>query len=123
MVRESLSYCGLQCLTCPIYLATRVENEAERRQMRTKIAAQCRELYGVRFEVEDITDCDGCQAGGRLFQGCATCPVRSCAEKKRVETCAECAEYPCTDLQAFLAKEPDAKQRLEQIRASRFQRG
>ncbi len=121
-MEELLSYCGLQCHTCPIYLATRIEDDAERRRVRTRIAEQCREVYGVALGPEEITDCDGCRTGGWLFTGCATCRVRKCAQEKNLTTCAECAEYPCAELQAHLAKEPDARKRLEEIRATRFRK-
>ena len=114
---EMIAYCGLTCQTCPIYLATRVENKEEQRIMRIGIVQQCREQYGLDFNLIDITDCDGCTAGGRLFSACKDCPIRTCASEKSLENCAHCAEYACANLYTFLKTEPAAKTRLDKIRS------
>ena len=49
------------CQTCPIYLATRQENFEEKTRIRIEIVRLCKELYGTEYQLEDITDCDGCQ--------------------------------------------------------------
>ncbi len=112
---EMIAYCGLTCQTCPIYLATRVENQEEQRMMRTSIVQQCREQYSLAFVLEDITDCDGCAAGGRLFSACKDCPIRTCSREKELDNCAYCAEYACTKLGQFFKTEPEAKDRLDSI--------
>ncbi len=117
---EILAYCGLICSTCPIYLATRQENEAERTRMRVEIARLCREQYGMNYSQDDITDCDGCLAGGeRLFSACTTCPIRKCARERGLENCAHCSEYTCQKLEAFFVGEPSAETRLEGIRSNK----
>jgi hypothetical protein len=116
---EMISYCGLVCQTCPIFLATRVENKAEQARRRVEIARLCKEQYGMKYEPEDITDCDGCRTeGGRLFSGCKNCPIRNCARPQGLENCAHCADYVCGKLEAFFATEPTAKARLEEVRSS-----
>jgi hypothetical protein len=114
---EMLAYCGLVCDTCPIYLATREANLEEQTRMRAEIAHLCKEQYGMNYEPADITDCDGCRTeGGRLFTGCRTCAIRKCAGDRGLENCAHCAEYVCDKLETFLASEPDAKARLDEMR-------
>lgn len=116
---ELIAYCGLNCLTCPIFLATRITNKEEQAKRREEIARLCNELYGTAYRSEDIDDCDGCRTqGGRLFRECKNCGIRPCAMEKRVENCAHCADYVCGELQRFLAFEPSAKKRLDQIRAA-----
>ncbi len=116
-MREITAYCGLICRTCPIYLATIEKNKKEQARMRAEIAKQCKELYGLNYSVEDITDCDGCRTdSGRLFSGSRNCPIRKCARQKGMENCAYCAEYACGELEAFFAKDPSAKKRLDEIR-------
>jgi hypothetical protein len=116
---EAIAYCGLICRTCPIYLATREENEVERVRMRVEIAQLCREKYGMEYEPEDITDCDGCRTdAGKLFPACKTCPIRKCAREKGLENCSYCSEYVCDRLEAFLATDPAAKTRLDAVRSS-----
>jgi len=118
-MEDSLSYCGLVCGTCPIYLATREQNEEKRRKVRVDIARQIEEHYGQEFKPEDVTDCDGCKTKGqRLFSGCRSCLIRKCAIEKEIENCAYCGEYTCEKLQEFFARDPEAKERLEKIRNS-----
>jgi hypothetical protein len=115
-----MGYCGLICHTCPIYLATREESREGRQKKRTEIARLCREQYGLQYEPEDITDCDGCRSeSGRLFSGCGNCRIRSCARQRELENCACCGEYACAKLEAFFIMEPAAKARLDEIRRSR----
>lgn len=113
-----ISYCGLVCDTCPIYLVTREEDPEIRLAKRSEIARQCREHYGLEYETKDITDCDGCRSeSGRIFSGCVGCEIRRCAIKKTAETCAGCEDYPCSTLQAFFVKDPTARRRLDQLRS------
>jgi hypothetical protein len=114
---EQLSFCGLICQTCPIFLATRQQNKEQQLRMRMEIVQLCREQYGIQYELEDITDCDGCRTeGGRLFPTCRTCVIRKCARRKGLESCGHCSDYACTDLRAFLETDPEAKERLDDIR-------
>jgi hypothetical protein len=121
-MNEMFAYCGLSCQTCPIYLATRQENIEEQRRMRIEIVRLCKEHYEMDYELEDISDCDGCHTDGeRLFSACWNCFIRKCAREKELETCAYCAEYACGKLEAFLRAEPAAKTRLDAIRLSILQ--
>ncbi len=116
-MREITAYCGLICQTCPIYLATREKNQGKQTQMRTEIARQCNERYGVRYQPEDIADCDGCRTeGGRLFPPSQSCAIRICAKQKGIENCACCDGYTCEKLEAFFAGDPDARIRLDKMR-------
>ncbi len=119
-MNEPVAYCGLVCRTCPIYLATKEQNKEEQARMRSAIARQCKEHYGLDYTVEDIADCDGCRAdGGRLFPPSRNCPIRVCARQKGVENCAWCSEYACEKLEAFFAKDPSARTWLDEIRSNR----
>ncbi len=84
-----------------------------------EISGQCKEQYGMNYEPEDITDCDGCKADtGRLLAACSSCKIRSCARQRGLENCAHCAEYTCDALEAFFATDMDAKIRLDEVRRS-----
>ncbi len=111
-----MAYCGLECQACPIHVATRVENKGKQARLRAKIAQLAKEQYGMPYEPEDITDCDGCRAEGRLFSGCIHCPIRNCAKPKGIENCAYCADYACEKLAAFFDRDPAAKMRLDEIK-------
>jgi hypothetical protein len=117
-VSEMLSYCGLFCNTCPIYMATMETNREEQNRKRTEIARLCKEQYGMNYEIADITDCDGCRAeGGRIFSGCKDCGIRSCAKEKMIENCAHCMDYSCEKLKSFFIKDQVAKTRLDEVRS------
>ena len=116
---EMVAYCGLPCQTCPIYLATRQENIEEQAIMRVEIVRLCKEQYGMDYELEDISDCDGCQTDGeRLFSSCKNCLIRKCSRERMLKNCAYCAEYACGKLEAFFREDPIAKTRLDAIRMS-----
>lgn len=112
----SVSYCGLACETCPIYVATREPDQDKRAKMRLEIAEVCTKHYGVNYEAKDINDCDGCRSRGRLFFGCDGCRIRNCAIARDIEDCAHCKEYVCGELEAFFIKDPSARARLNEIR-------
>lgn len=119
---EVISYCGLLCQGCAIYLATREVNDEKRAKMRDEIAREIKKQYGEEHKPEGITDCDGCRSeGDRLFAGSKNCQIRKCVRPRRIENCAHCAKYPCKRLEKFFAEYPedgkDAKQRLDEIRS------
>lgn len=116
---EIVAYCGLTCQTCPIYLATKQENKEERARMKAEIVKLCKGHYGINYKLEDITDCDGCQAEeDRLFSASKNCSIRKCAREKELENCAFCTEYACGKLEAFFKTDPTAKARLDALRDS-----
>jgi hypothetical protein len=121
MASEMIAYCGLNCVKCQIYLATREKDPKKQREMREGIARYIREHFDPKTRVEDITDCDGCTAeSGRLFSGCQKCDVRKCARQKGLQNCAYCSEYPCEKLNKLYNSggvEADAKKRLDAIKA------
>ena len=112
-----ISYCGLICETCPIYLATREQDQEKRYKMRVDIAQQIKEHYGQECKPEDVTDCDGCKTeSGRLFSGSQNCEIRKCATGKDIENCAHCNQYACERIEKFFATDPDARVRLDAIK-------
>lgn len=116
-INENVAYCGLICSTCPIYQATRIEDLQEKEKMRLNIARLCREEYGLNYDLNDITDCDGCRTENkRLFAACKDCKIRLCAREKGYQNCAFCPEYVCTFLREFYDKDPSAKINLDRIR-------
>jgi hypothetical protein len=121
MASEMIAYCGLNCVTCPIYLATRETDPKKQRRMREQIVIAIKKYLGEGKRVEDITDCDGCKAqGGRLYSDCRRCQIRKCASEKGLENCAYCSEYACQKLSKFFDSEDmegKAKKRLDEIKA------
>jgi len=116
-----LAFCGLQCDTCPIFLATLETDISKQKRMRESIAKECNELYNMQLHSEDITDCDGCKANEeRLFSGCKNCEIRKCATSKKLENCAFCTDFACPVLENHFLNDPDAKTKLQQIRKEYF---
>lgn len=118
-MNEKISYCGLVCESCPIYLATRETDKSKKEKMIYNIIDMCETQYGVDYKFEDINDCDGCKSNsGRLFFSCNDCRIRKCAVNRGVDNCAYCDSYPCDDLLETFKVEPAAKTRLDLIRNS-----
>jgi Protein of unknown function (DUF3795) len=108
-----IACCGLVCTDCPTYLATQADDDAARE----KTAKEWSKLYGAEIKPEQI-NCDGCQSeGGRLFGHCLECKIRSCAHDRGFVTCAECPDYSCEQLEQVLQYVPDARAKLEAMRA------
>ncbi len=113
----AIAYCGLNCQTCLIHLATLEPDAAKQSAMRTEIARVCAEQYGMSITVQDVTDCDGCGArSGRLFSGCAACGIRACVLGKNLASCAYCSDFACEELVKHFQSDPSARERLEGIR-------
>ena len=114
---NDISYCGLDCHGCPIYWATVEDDPVKKEKIRKAVVEIAKKQYDIDFSIEDITDCDGCKGkNGRLFSGCHSCQIRMCAQEKNLENCAYCPDYPCENLEDFLAKDPTARTHLDVIR-------
>jgi hypothetical protein len=112
-----IAYCGLECESCPIHLATLEKDIFHKAEMRVMIAEELSKIYGTTPKPEIITDCDGCKvSNGRLFTGCDNCEIRNCAIMKNLINCAYCSDYLCDKLKKHYVIDPDAQKRLERIR-------
>ncbi len=115
-----IAYCGLNCQSCPIHLATLEPDSGKQQSMRVEIARLCKEQYGMDVTMRDVTDCDGCCAqAGRLFYGCAKCEIRKCAVGRELTSCAFCTDYACEKLLQHFQSDPSARMRLEAMRSAK----
>jgi len=113
-----IAYCGLDCHSCPVRLATLETNELKQKEMRLSIVRICAEQYSLNLQLEEVTDCDGCRSNtGRLFSSCLHCEIRSCAINRKLQSCAYCDEYNCHRLQNHFKTDPSAEVRLQAIRS------
>ncbi len=80
------TYCGLYCGACPAYVATQEGHIAEQ-------AAKW------QARVDDVT-CFGCKTTV-VSKYCRSCEIKSCAQERGLESCAECDTFPCTLLISF----------------------
>src|SRR5690554_622655 len=112
-MKTIIAYCGLKCDSCPIFLATFESESSLQQSMRKSVAETINSLYGLNFNSEDITDCEGCKTNTiRIFKGCLNCAVRACAKSNKVENCAYCTDYPCEILKKNFSAEPESQKRL-----------
>lgn len=110
-----VAYCGIICSDCPTFIATKNDDDAERR----RVAELWTKQYGKEYKKEDI-NCDGCLTGGpRIFNYCKVCEIRKCARGRDVRNCAYCEDYACETLSKLLNEYEPAKEVLDGIRASR----
>ena len=114
-----LSYCGLICQSCPIYLAAREPDKIKKEQMVSDIIRGCKEVYNIIYTPADITPCDGCMSqSGIIFSACKKCKIRKCAIEKGYANCAYCDDYACDNLIELFKSDPTAKTRLDELRSS-----
>lgn len=106
-----IAYCGLQCDECKAFKATQAKDYEQKKQ----IARHWSDQGEIKFKPEDV-DCHGCKSD--MISGFCRklCKIRSCAEGKKVKTCAHCDDYSCEELKEYLSTDPVATRNLEEIR-------
>jgi hypothetical protein len=110
---KMIAFCGINCQECGAFLATR-DNDDEKR---AEVAKLWSKEFKSDIKPEDI-NCDGCLSeGGNLFNYSKTCEIRKCGKEKGVVNCAHCSDYACEKLVKFFEMVPDAKTRLDAIKA------
>ncbi|NIO48420.1 MAG: DUF3795 domain-containing protein [Candidatus Aminicenantes bacterium] len=108
-----IAFCGITCHECGAFLATRDNDDAKR----AEVAQLWSKEFKTDFKPEDI-NCEGCLSdGGDLFSYTKTCEIRKCGKEKNVVNCAYCSDYVCEKLEKFFEMVPDAKTRLDEIKA------
>lgn len=101
-----IAYCGIDCSKCKSYLATRSEDTKELE----KAAAELSRIYNAEVKPEYVI-CDGCRLDKRHSYFCAnSCKMRKCCISKSYNSCIECDEYPCKELQFELDNNPEARE-------------
>ncbi len=107
-----IGYCGLDCVRCEAFIATKNDDNA----LRAKVAEEWARLNNAPIKPEHI-NCTGCQSAGVKTYYCdQLCEIRKCAAGKRVGTCADCADYPCTLLDGIFRSVPQAKSTLDELK-------
>ena len=87
--KELAAPCGLYCGVCAVYIADRDNNMKFKERLTT--------VYNV--PVEEI-HCQGCLSE-RPIIFCQTCAIKACTEKKSIEGCHQCADFPCQFIEDF----------------------
>jgi len=108
---KMIACCGLDCAECPARTAFITDDDL----LREKTAGEWSTLYGADIKSENI-NCTGCREPGIKFAHCENgCFMRKCAMGRGIDTCAPCAEFPCTELNSFFAFVPEARANLEAL--------
>ncbi len=105
---NQFAYCGLDCGECRAFKAT-ITGDSE---WKKTIAKEWSKALKTEFKPEDV-NCSGCKSNTISGWCRKICKIRPCAEGRNLETCAECEEYPCVNLNAFLSSELVARNNLE----------
>lgn len=92
MVESKISFCGIDCCSCPANIATQANDNV-------KLAEVAKGWSSEEFPLgfEDVL-CDGCHAE-RVAKFAPECATRQCGLEKGVENCAQCGEYVCEKLE------------------------
>jgi Protein of unknown function (DUF3795) len=98
-LRELTAPCGLDCFNCPFYLSN--DNEELRKQMASLVQG-----YSIPYEeAYEKVACKGCRKrNGVPPFATEQCKVSNCISSKGIETCADCSDFPCDNLQPFADK-------------------
>ena len=85
-MEKMLGYCGIDCRSCDVYIAT-VNNDDALRERTAKLWS---ELNHVTITPE-MLNCTGCRADGPKTYYCSDmCGIHKCAEGRGYENCGEC---------------------------------
>jgi hypothetical protein len=87
-----IAYCGINCLKCHAYKATRNENNEELE----KIAKRWGQNDQTIYTVQDI-ECKGCNSK-LLNKHCYVCEIRACGKEKQLSNCGKCDQFVCDKL-------------------------
>jgi hypothetical protein len=112
---QMIAVCGLDCAACEAYQATQAGDMAALE----RIAAKWRTEYkDPKIDAKGIT-CDGCLSNtGRMCGHCRKCGPRLCAVERGLANCAHCPDYGCEKISSLHKFMPEAKARLDDIRAA-----
>ena len=106
---EYISYCGLLCNECPVYIATAENNEEAQERIATEFSGE-----RMQFTKEEMNCYGRSHEETKNSKMCSGCEIRICAESKEVKNCAYCKDFTCDKINQFIEKNPDLKRNLEE---------
>jgi len=107
-----IAYCGIDCSKCDSYLATQSGNDEEL----VKVSKKLSKLYRADVKPEYVI-CDGCRVGERHSFYCInSCKMRKCCIENKYNSCIDCTDFPCKELQFELDNNPEAKDTLKKLK-------
>lgn len=109
-MNELIAYCGLDCEKCDARIATLSNDD----KLREKTAGLWSKLNGTEITSEMI-NCVGCRVDGVKPPFCnAMCPIRECAVRMKLNTCADCDKMDkCETLRMITSNNTQALENLK----------
>ena len=89
--KQMTAPCGLDCFNCPLYLAS--ENE----ELRTAIYKN----MGIPYEKAFCIGCRNENGTIPFLNMTEPCNVYKCIEKKGIDFCCDCSDFPCDHLHPY----------------------
>lgn len=109
-MEKSIAFCGLVCSQCPVYIATKTNNEELKEKLAIGYSTDTFE-----FVKEDM-NCMGCHSVvGVNEKMCKECLMRKCGMHKSIFHCAECNEYPCQYINSYVPTGSDNRKMLDDL--------
>jgi len=105
--KDKVGHCGIYCGSCEIFRAWKEKD-------RDALSWEASESG---LTVEQIK-CEGCRSAVRM-PWCQDCAIRSCAQKRDLESCASCPDRPCSELAQFSSTLPHHAVVLHNLRQLR----
>lgn len=87
-----VGHCGYSCHLC----AARSDDPA----VRQKLVDGWKRIFGHEAYTAENVKCDGCLSDGDVAD--KQCKARPCARERRVESCADCGEFPCDKMKQLM---------------------
>jgi len=97
-----IGMCGLDCSSCPAFIATFIATKNNNDSLREKTAKEWTERYRKdgrnrpTVKAEDI-NCNGCLSDGPIYLYCRQCKIRQCGLEKKITNCRKCTNYNSCD--------------------------
>lgn len=111
-MKKRIAVCGLDCEKCDARAAT-IHNDDVLREKTAKLWSK---MNGVEITA-DMINCMGCRTDGVKTPFCESlCPIRRCALKRGVSTCAGCPKLDiCGTVATVTANNADALWNLREL--------
>lgn len=93
--KDLLAPCGLYCGVCAVYIADRDDN--------LKFKERIINVYKPFTKTIEDIKCKGClhENPENIFAFCQQCGIRDCVQKKNIEGCHLCHDFPCWRIRRF----------------------